>query len=183
MKPATIVGIDCSLRSAGIAILRLNDDDGVTASTGVARSIGSKRKTTGGRADRIRRQRDRILDHTRGMDLAVIEAPAFASRTPYQHEISWLWGAVYQGLIDRGIPVVDIPPARIKKFVADKGNADKTAVAAELGRMWPRVPTPHYLDEWDALGAATCAAVHYRWPVPFTVLERHRLAISGTEWP
>lgn len=180
-----VVAIDSSLTSAGIACLEFTGGDTVRAVTRTVRSSGRASDTTEQRARRIVRQRNGILDLARGADLVLIEAPAFAAKGAYAHEVSWLWGAVYTGLLHLGIPVVDVQPTRLKKFTTGKGSgpgSDKTAVAAAVARMWPAVD-PGCDDEFDALALATMAAVHYRWPLPFNVLPRHLESLAGITWP
>lgn len=180
-----IIGVDSSLTSAGIAVLNYDPTTGLDVTTTVVRSTGKSSDPTVTRAKRIIKQRNGILEHCTGADLVVIEAPAYASKTRFQHEISWLWGAVYTGLVHMNIPVIDIPPTQLKGFVLGKGGGpgtDKVAVAAAMTRMWTDQDM-RYDDEFDALGLATMAAVHYRWPVPFNVLERHKTPLAKIVWP
>ncbi len=178
----TIAGIDSSLRAAGVAVLATGLDGQLVPTTTTVRSVGRSSDTTADRARRITRQRNGILDRVRGADIAIIEAPAYSQNSAFSHEISWLWGAVYSGLQHLGIPVVDVPPTTLKKFACGSGAAKKVDVAVAVSRMWPNCPAAGD-DEYDALALATAGAVHARLPVPFLVLERHRLALAKLAWP
>ncbi|WP_353107781.1 crossover junction endodeoxyribonuclease RuvC [Gordonia sp. (in: high G+C Gram-positive bacteria)] len=177
-------GLDLSLTGTGIAHLQTGPD-GPTITTRTITSSGRKTDTLPMRADRLRRIRNAILDHTRDADLVALEAPAYAANVGSVWDRAGLWWLVVQGLDQLRIPYVAIPPTTVKKFATDKGNADKTAVAAGMTRLWGDHASPQDDNQFDALALATMAAVHtdFRALAPVTILERHKLAASGITWP
>lgn len=179
-----ILGVDCSLSSAGVArLVGYPNSTPVTTQLTVdrVRSVGHSDDAWPSRSLRITRQRNGILERCRNADVVVLEGPAFASNNRYAHEISWLWGLVYSGLQHMKIPVTVVPPKTVKKFVTDNGNADKNTGLAGARQLWPNLPIRNH-DEADSVGLASIGAVHYRIPVDFLILERHRLAIAKLEW-
>lgn len=178
-------GLDLSLTGTGIAHLQTEPGIPPHITTHTITSAGTKRDTLPTRADRLRRIRNAILDATRDADLVAIEAPAYGANVGSVWDRAGLWWLVVQGLDQLRIPYVAIPPATVKKFATDKGNADKTAVAAGMTRLWGDLATAHDDNQFDALALATMAAVHtdYRKLAPATILERHKLAAAGITWP
>jgi Holliday junction resolvasome RuvABC endonuclease subunit len=72
----------------------------------------------------------------------------------------------------------------VKKFAADKGSADKAAVAAGMVRLWGERVEPGNDNEFDALALATLGAVHVaRRQLPVRVLERHLEVVTSIGWP
>ena len=177
----TVIGIDASLTGTGIARITL---DPFTIATHTISSAGKKGATLDQRATRLRKLRDTIIDHATPADLAIIEGPSYASNTGSMWDRAAHWWNLVSTLHHLGVPVVEVAPARAKKFAADNGNADKTAVAAAMTRLWGDQVTPGNDNEFDALALATIGAIHLapRDALPITILERHRHVVAGI-WP
>lgn len=205
-----IVGLDLSLTGSGIATVSVAgaelDGDGRTGLVGYSGesvgksgpenrsqpvlvdtrtivSSGRKGAPLPSRIARIRRLRNAICDHARHADLVVVEAPAFASSTGQVWDRAGLWHHVMAAVDHLGIPYVEVAPTKVKKFATGKGNADKTAVAAAMSRLWPDV-NPGNDNEFDSLALATLGAIRVAGrALPITVLERHREVVAGIDWP
>lgn len=171
-----VIGLDLSLTATGYARI-----DGPTATVGTIRSTGHKGDTLAQRVQRIRRLAADILAHIDDPDLVVIEAPAFSSTTGSVWDRAGLWHQVVDHLDIHGHPYVEIAPTRVKKFATGKGNADKTAVAAGMTRMWPNVE-PGNDNEFDALALASLGTIHLGGDT-FDVLARHREVVDAIDWP
>lgn len=191
----TVVGWDLSLTGTGVA--RITTTPGYNSGFGDVEdtppqvftqriaSTGKKGATLAQRTDRLVRLRNKILDATliEGVPtLILLEGPAFSSQVGQMWDRAGLWHLCVMAARQQGIPVVECAPAKLKKFITGKGNADKTAVTSAITRMWPAV-TIGSDDEADALGLASIAAVHHRLPLPFPVQERHREAMAGLDLP
>lgn len=177
-------GLDLSLTGTGIAHIETTPTGPHTTTTTIT-SIGTRKDSLTDRATRLRRLRNAILDEARHADLIAIEAPAYSRNVGSTWDRAGLWWLVIQGLDQLHIPYAAIPPTTVKKFAADKGNADKTAVAAGMTRLWRDHASPQDDNQFDALALATMAAVHtdHRALAPLTILERHKLAAAGITWP
>ena len=177
-----ICGLDPSLTSTGVAIYRSPHDVFIDT----IRSEGKATNTDHDHLPRILSIRNRLMNILTdpvhgGIDLVVMEGRANSKFD--QGVIHWLWGELFKTMVlGARLPVVVCPPSTMKKMVTDNGNAGKLIVAQRLGKMWPDLEFAAD-DESDAVGLMTCGLVKYRQEVPFTVLERHRLAIAKMEWP
>ena len=93
---------------------------------------------------------------------------------------AWLWGRTVDRLLAISVPVAVAPPTVVKKWAADKGSADKAAVAAAMTRLWPGVH-PGNDNEFDALALATMGAQRLALDVPSRA--HHAAALEKVEWP
>lgn len=174
-----IAGVDPSLTSTGIAIYRGAGDVHVQT----IRSEGKASHTDHDHLPRIVSIRNRLMDVLIGEEIDLVVYEGRANSKFDQGVIHWLWGELFKTMVlGARLPVVVCPPSTMKKMVTDNGNAGKLIVAQRLGKMWPDLEFAAD-DESDAVGLMTCGLVKYRQEVPFTVLERHRLAIAKMEWP
>jgi hypothetical protein len=118
----------------------------------------------------------------RTTSLAVMEGPAYGAQGTGIHDRAWYWGKLYDAFTALGIPVAVCPPATRAKWATDRGNAGKSDVAVAVAKLWPDLAIRGD-DQADALCFASIAAQRLSLPVPFLVLERHKLALSKIEWP
>lgn len=175
---STVAGLDISLTATGICIIA----DGVPMLRTVG-STGTRNDTWQQQAHRIRTLRNRIMEHIPpDTMLAAVEGPAFHRNDAGSHNLAGIWWEVFLALQHIRIPTAVIPPSTLKKYACDKGNADKTAMAVAAARMWPGIPIADN-NQTDALMLASAAAQKARLPLPFTILERHKLALAKTAWP
>ncbi|MGV9742840.1 crossover junction endodeoxyribonuclease RuvC [Nocardia farcinica] len=179
-----VIGIDPSLTGTGLAILTHRPGrDSIDTQLHTFASTGRRSDTWAQRYQRLIRLRGNVMAAVpRTTTLAVIEGPSYASTGTGQHDRAWYWGLLYGALSSLGIPVAVCPPKTRAKWVCDNGNAGKADVAAAVSRLWPLVEWRGD-DQADALCHASIGAQHLRMPVPYRVLERHKLAIAKIEWP
>jgi Holliday junction resolvasome RuvABC endonuclease subunit len=182
-----VVGLDLSLTSAGIAILR----DGELAAP--LRSVGSDV------ASNYDQRRRRITSHTTAImeaigrskwpisggkpDLAVIEGPSYGSQFGDQFDRAALWWGVYAALASKAhkIPIAVIAPNSLKLWWTGDGTADKLRMLdTARARVRPAV-SDH--DQADALALAYAGAWRLGDPVPFEPCERSVAALERVEWP
>jgi len=165
----SVVGIDLSLTSTGLARITTNGDGKWVAET-TCRPSKPTGANLAARDARIRGIRDDVIAWTAPCRLAVIEAPIPHGQGAGTFERAWLWGMVVSALIARRVPVVAVPPATRAKFTAASGGADKAAVALAAGRMWPTwTPgVPHGVnDQADALALGSIGVVLAGLKPPF----------------
>lgn len=179
-----VIGLDVSLTGTGIADITIDATNDTHITTHTVTSSGRKGATLTDRISRIRKLRNAICDRIVIADLIVVEAPAFASSTGQVWDRAGLWHHVMAVVDTRGIPYVEVAPQKPKKFATGKGNADKTAVAAGITKLWGDRANPGNDNEFDALTLATMGAIHACGrALPITILERHREVVAGIEWP
>ncbi|QPO17144.1 RuvC-like resolvase [Gordonia phage Lilbeanie] len=208
----TILGIDPSLTGTGLARIQIHGHhtdlgpEAIDVTTATFGTDPHKCVASCGDADhrpvRIVDSRHRKILKWLGAaldsrpELVVIEYPILMRQMGAGAQIERIglfWRIVGQAH-QRGIPVVPVVPAQIKKAVTDNGAAGKPLVAEHLDRLYRDVPLriathdgmPRYRtdDEYDALGAATMGAVrvaHRQLPIRVT---EHMLTVTNSvDWP
>lgn len=108
--------------------------------TGYARANGKRRETGTVTTElkgvaRLQLIRDRVLELAARADLVILEGYAFAAANR-AHQLGELGGVLRLALWEAGLPLVEIPPAKLKMYLAGKGNAKKEAMlAAAIRRL------------------------------------------------
>ena len=177
----TVIGVDASLTATGVAIISPDtapfaDPDPDAPMRAELGTFGS-RPTTDTIRDRSRRHHHlaREVCDLAGIgtaDLVVIEAPSYGSRDGHAWDRAHVWWMIVDHALTHSVPVISVPPARVKKFATGKGNADKTTVAIAVARLWPDV-MPANDNEADALALASIGTALLD-VAPFPLLQRHR---------
>lgn len=143
-----VVGVDLSLSATGMS-------DG--ARTWLIRSTGHRGDTLLDRHERLAALACQVERDVRvsGADLVVIEGPSLGvGRQSGTHDRAGLWWLVVHRLGVAGVPVVEVPPAALKKYATGKGNANKGAVIDATARRFPNVDTGADDNRCDALWLA-----------------------------
>lgn len=176
----TVVGLDPSLVSFGVTCLTHGHDP----ITHLATSRGSRTDTWQDRQTRITQHRNNVMRLIpRNTELACIEGPAYSrGADPGAWDRAHLWWLIIDALTALQIPYAVVPSTTLKKHICDRGNAKKAEVVAAIARMWPNLQLPTD-DAADAAALATIAAQHCGYPLPFLILERHKLALAKIVWP
>lgn len=185
----TIVGLDLSLTSSGVAIISNTGSVTVDRITSTApktprhpRTGKPLPATLQQRIDRLASLRRRIVSVAELADLVVIEAPAFASKTGHMHDRSGLWWQVVNALDEEGFTVVEVTTTGRAKYATGKGNASKDAVLAAVVRRYPDVEVTGN-DEADALVVAAMGARHLGRPIDTDLPKTHLTAMDAVHWP
>jgi crossover junction endodeoxyribonuclease RuvC len=125
--------------------------------------------------------------------LVVIESYSFNSEMSRAHALGELGGVIRLAFYRAGIPYVDVPPASLKLFACNAGNAKKDQVLAAAREQLGY--TGRSNDEADALWLREMALAHYHpEPNAFTLeVQRGKKvrtlaaarseAIAAVEWP
>jgi Holliday junction resolvasome RuvABC endonuclease subunit len=182
-----VVGIDLSLTSAGIAILRDGKPIQIT-------HVGHKGRDGASYRDRSRRVRSQCQAVLRACDialkrlqadvicdLAVIEGPSYGSQFGHEFDRAALWHGVYGALEARGVPIAVIAPNTLKLWFTGNGAASKTDMTNTAMARFREPISTH--DEADAVALATAGAYKLGDPIPFEPKERQREALAKVEWP
>lgn len=163
MKALTVIGLDLSLTSTGVASTEV-----VALQTGL-RGM-----------ERLAWLRDEILKKCDGQNpIVVVEGYSFGSRNSQAHAAGELGGVVRLALWEAGIPHVDVPPTSRAKFATGRGNASKSevvsAVSARTGLVWSGKGADDCCDAWilREMGRTHFGFGEYDWPaINMTALEK-----------
>jgi crossover junction endodeoxyribonuclease RuvC len=96
-----------------------------------------------------------LIDTYKPDDLA-IEAPFFGKNVQSMLKLGRAQGVAMAAGLNRGIPIFEYSPKKIKQSITGNGNASKEQVAAMLKSLLKIAEMPSYLDATDGLAAAVC---------------------------
>jgi Holliday junction resolvasome RuvABC endonuclease subunit len=171
-----VIGLDLSVTSTGVAL-----PDGTTYRI-KTRDKDGDRRLLHIRAD----LRDDLAEHRPG--LAVIEDLPMKMHATSLKIIGKLHGIVVGELLDAGVPYAYVPPATLKQFACDKGNADKRDMAA-AAYLAAGAEFPGDLNAkgqgGDMCDAWWLRAAGHDWagqPL-FTLPQAQRDRLSKADWP
>lgn len=208
----SVLGIDPSLRRAGLAIVTAHPAGGVWPTLLTHRGEdGHQNATYAQRGARLVRQAKALMglvDAARkgGADicLGVLEAPIPGMTAGHAFDRGGLWWSLFTGLTARGIPVAVVTPAHREKFIAGvslRPNARtglttpeaKKRIVEETRARWRnlRDHPPEGVevldvanhDQADALGLADMGALALGWRVPWRPRRRHVENVALVNWP
>lgn len=126
----TVIGLDLSLTSTGVALVH----NGV-----LDRQQVFSIKTTGKKGDNLAKRASRLNNIAHQLttflsddyvDLVVIESPSFGSQHGSAHDRSGLWWLVVNHLWTAEVPVAMVSPQGRAKWATGKGNSKKPEVYA-----------------------------------------------------
>lgn len=198
-----VAGIDPSLTSTGIAILR----DGIPV---MLHSLGHK----GSDADSYQVRGRRIVSQTRAVidaiglavapvqtvgelishdwsrfDLALMEGPSLGSQWGDQWDRAALWWGIYSALAAKKVPIAVVAPKTRAKWATGKdvegnGNSKKNVVFSAVKDEWEDV-RPHIRNDdiADALVMAAMGALKLGDPLPIQVRPWRVKGLEAVAWP
>jgi crossover junction endodeoxyribonuclease RuvC len=174
----TVLGLDLSLRSSGVACL--TRDAGWTATIETTGRRADPYPTRWKRLDNIARA---IKSHIRSNDapaLVVIEGPALGMPGGSTWDRAGAWWLVVDYCHRLNYPVAVAGPRTRAMYATGNGNADKTAVVAATRRAFPWFDGDD--DEADALQLAAMGRRYLDAPVdpdqPW-----QPACLAATAWP
>lgn len=132
-----VVGLDPSLTAAAVA-----HSGGMLYLTGT-KNLTSPTQGLTWRVTELDKLGDGVVDRTLAQghpDLVVMELLPRAG-TRFDPERGYLWFYIAAALVRRGIPVLEVSVATIKKFGTGKGNAPKSAMIEATVRRLPQFET------------------------------------------
>jgi len=132
----TIVGLDPSLTSTGIAVHRDAND----IRTHRIRSTGKKDATWDDRALRLAWIVAQTIDVIPNDATVIMEAPSYGSVGGAQHDRSGLWWSLFRTLTDHGCTIIPVTPSQRMKYAVGKGGGkgcDKDNILAAAITRYP----------------------------------------------
>ena len=85
-----------------------------------------------------------------------IEAPFFGKNVQSMLKLGRAQGVAIAAAMNKGIPVTEYSPKKVKQSISGNGNADKEQVWMMLQRITGLPEKPQYFDATDALAVAVC---------------------------
>lgn len=143
------LGIDQSLRSSGVAVV--SEKQKVTYLS----TLNPKKLKGVERLAWVREALREILAAEPDIKYAALEGYAYDVGAGRVFELGEIGGVVKMVLHDAAIPFIIVPPASLKQFVADHGQAKKEQMRQAVLRKWGHDVAQD--DECDALGLAQVA--------------------------
>jgi crossover junction endodeoxyribonuclease RuvC len=180
-----IIGIDPSLSGTGLAVIDTEDALVAYTHTITSKPCAATIEARVQRQARICRELLNTLPNGEllapAVDLAVIEAPAYDSRTGSQHDRSGLWWRIIDRLLEHHVPVVEVTTGGVKKYATGKGTSPKDTVLLAVARRFPNVDVQNN-NEADALILAAMGARHLGHPID-DMPKAHTAALDAVTWP
>lgn len=170
-----VVGLDLSLTSTGVAVLRAGqvflDRVDAPASDDALQSWR-----------RIESTAARTLRQVPAGALVILEGPSWASRfgkPDERHAQRWM---VRGPLLERGHQVVIVQPRTRAKYAADDGNAKKPAVLVSMRARHPGLTIRDH-NVADALALAAMGARSLGSPIDGEPSKQQIEAMDAVSWP
>jgi len=154
-----VVGLDISLTNTGVAIWQ----DGVFAQSRKFGRKGKNDETIPQRRKRILTLADQVMEMTKPefVALAFVEQPAYSQAGGSTWDRAGIWWEIIGGLVDKGVPIVQVAPNTLKLFATGGGGASKAEMITAALR---RHPEANVIDDNTAdathLAALYEAAIH-----------------------
>lgn len=186
----TVIGIDASLTSLGVARLVHNAQANHfsaewTGDTWHQTSTGTNDDSIVKTCHRISHLIAGAVESSLPCDLVVMEAliPTPARAAGKAAERAALWWGIARSFVRDGVPVIKVPPKTGKLWCTGDGGADKAVVASRLTRMWDWAGEIAKEDEFDALVMASIGAQLLGLPLPFELTKYRVDSVAGLRLP
>ena len=150
-----VLSIDASLRNSGVAIIEVNEGKFSTLYFGVIHNPSSLRMSSC-----LVAIRDRLTEliHTYEPDCCALESVIYVQSYKTAITLGAARGSAILAATERGLPVFEYAPKRIKQATVGNGSADKAQVAFMVRALLSLTETP--AD--DAADALAIGLTHLR---------------------
>lgn len=155
-KPTIILGIDPGTIIMGYSVIEVYRGDEITIREMDVLKLTSS-KDNYYRLQKIY-QKVAQLVATFKPDQFAIEAPFFGKNVQSMLKLGRAQGVAIAAVMEKGIPITEYSPKKVKQSITGNGNADKEQVWQMLQRITGLPEKPEYFDATDALAVAVC---HY----------------------
>ena len=142
-----VLAIDASLRNSGVAVIDANGGKPRVIYFGVIHNPNTLRSSSC-----LVAIRDRLAEliHQHEPDCCALESVIYVQSYKTAIILGAARGAAILAAAERGLPIFEYPPARIKQATVGRGTADKGQVAFMIRALLGLTTTPGP-DEADAL--------------------------------
>lgn len=189
----TVIGIDPSLRSTGLARVTLacatvDSPHAITvdrcAETAVVRTRGRRHDDVTVRCQRLIDIAADVCGWSLPADLVVIEGPSLGSGiSAAAWDRAGLWWRIVTRLHAAPVPVAVVPPTVRAKWITGSGRADKHAVREAITRLWHPYWTPYYARDDNEADALVLASMGAQWLGWLPVAGPDPDVLASAQWP
>jgi crossover junction endodeoxyribonuclease RuvC len=152
-KPTIILGIDPGTIIMGYSVIEVYGDAITIREMDVLKLASSKDNYY--RLQKIHQKVTQLMDNFKPHQFA-IEAPFFGKNIQSMLKLGRAQGVAIAAAMEKGIPITEYSPKKIKQSITGNGNADKEQVWQMLQRITGLPEKPQYFDATDALAVAVC---------------------------
>lgn len=152
-EESIILGIDPGTIVLGYGLIRISGKNLSLIEMGVLRM--QKIPDPFARLGKIYKRIDSLIEEFKPAEVA-IEAPFFGKNVQSMLKLGRAQGVALASAFNRGIPVFEYSPRKIKQSITGNGNASKEQVAVMVKNILKFEEVPEYLDATDAIAAALC---------------------------
>ncbi len=150
-----ILGIDPGTIVLGYGLILISGKEITLVEMGVLRL--QKLADPFARLGKIYQRIDAIIEEFKPQEVA-IEAPFFGKNVQSMLKLGRAQGVALASAFNRGLPVFEYSPRKIKQSITGNGNASKEQVAMMVKSILKSDDISNPLDATDAIAAALC---HY----------------------
>ena len=159
-----ILGIDPGTIVLGYGLILVADNKLSLVEMGVLRL--QKFPDPFERLGKIYQRVDAIIEQFKPQEVA-IEAPFFGKNVQSMLKLGRAQGVALASAFNRGIPVFEYSPKKIKQSITGSGSASKEQVAMMVQNILKFTEIAKYLDATDGVAAALCH--HFQTNRPISV--------------
>jgi crossover junction endodeoxyribonuclease RuvC len=152
-----ILGIDPGTIVMGYGIIRITENKPKVETLGVLQL--NKYEDHYLRLSKIFERVTGLIDEYQPNELA-IEAPFFGKNVQSMLKLGRAQGVAIAAALNKGIPIFEYAPLKIKMSITGNGNASKEQVAGMLQRFL-HIPNEHMLPQMDATDGLAAAVCHF----------------------
>ncbi|MDH6306096.1 crossover junction endodeoxyribonuclease RuvC [Parabacteroides sp. PF5-5] len=156
-KDRIILGIDPGTIVMGYGLLRIVGNKPKVEALGVLQL--NKYEDHYVRLHKIFERVTGLIDEYQPDELA-IEAPFFGKNVQSMLKLGRAQGVAMAAALNRGMPIFEYAPLKIKMSITGNGNASKEQVAGMLQR-YLHIPDEHMLPQLDATDGLAAALCHF----------------------
>ncbi len=160
-KPSVILGIDPGTLFMGYSVIE------VVASRITIREMDVLKLTSTKdnyyRLQKIHQKVMQLMNHFSPDEFA-IEAPFYGKNVQSMLKLGRAQGVAIAAAMEKGVPITEYSPKKVKQSITGNGNADKEQVWLMLQQITGLPEKPTHFDSTDALAVAVCH--HYSTRIP-----------------
>lgn len=152
-KPTIILGIDPGTILMGYSVIEVKNNAITIREMDVLKLTTTKDNYY--RLQKIHQKVTQLMEQFSPDEFA-IEAPFFGKNVQSMLKLGRAQGVAIAAAMEKGIPITEYSPKKVKQSITGNGNADKEQVWQMLQRLTGLTEKPKYFDATDALAVAIC---------------------------
>lgn len=152
-KPSTILGIDPGTLVMGYSVIEVVGEQITIREMDVLKLANSKDHYY--RLQKIHQKVMQLMNNFNPDEFA-IEAPFYGKNVQSMLKLGRAQGVAIAAAMEKGVPITEYSPKKVKQSITGNGNADKEQVWLMLQRITGLPEKPQYFDATDALAVAVC---------------------------